>query len=156
MTDEDLVTQHTWLEREQYVTTTRGAIDELWTEVEKKYMWYALGAGVGKYTTMGTAGDEWELAHEDGTPKNTSKDELVLMLNEQASDVRWTATEGTGDRVAIERDIGTRANDIGLRQHNNLRTARVPIRATLTENLLQGSPNDIGFRRGQQGSRSSS
>jgi hypothetical protein len=117
-----------------------------------------VGARVGKYTILGTAGDEWELAHEDGTPKNMSKDELVLMhmLNEQASDVRWTATEGTRDRVAIERDIGTRANDIRLRQHNNLRTARVSTRATLTGNLLQGNPNDIGFRRGQHGPRSNS
>jgi hypothetical protein len=36
MTDEDIATQHTWLEREQYDTSTRDAIDELWTAVEKK------------------------------------------------------------------------------------------------------------------------
>jgi hypothetical protein len=42
MTDEDLVTQHTWLEREQHNTATRDAIDKLCTEVEKKDMWYAM------------------------------------------------------------------------------------------------------------------
>ena len=95
-------------------------------------MVYAMGASVGKYTLMGTSGDEWELEHDDGTTKNISKDELILMLNEQAKDVKWTATEGTRDRVAIERDIGIRANDIRLQKRSNLRTARALTRATNT------------------------
>ena len=36
-----------------------------------------------------------------------------------------------------------------------LRTARASTRATNTGNLLQGNPNDIGFRRGQFWSRTS-
>jgi hypothetical protein len=32
------------------------------------------GASVGKYTILGTTGNEWELAHDDGTPKNMTKD----------------------------------------------------------------------------------
>jgi hypothetical protein len=78
------------------------------------------------------------------------------MLNEQAKDVKWTATGGTRDRVAIERDIGIRANGIRLQKRSNLRTARVSTRATNTGNLIQGNPNDIGFRRGQYESRSGS
>jgi hypothetical protein len=94
MSDEELVTQHTWLKSEQYDTAVRDAIDDLWTKVEKRDMWYAMGASVGKYTLMGTSGDEWELEHDDGTTKNISNNELILMLNEQAKDVKWTATEG--------------------------------------------------------------
>jgi hypothetical protein len=40
MSDEELVTQHTWLKSEQYDTAVRDAIDDLWTEVEKSDMWY--------------------------------------------------------------------------------------------------------------------
>ena len=81
-----------------------------------------MGASVGKYALMGTTGGEWELAHDDGTTKNISKDELVLMLNERAKDAKWTATEGTRDRVAIERDIGTRANSIRLSDYTRAAT----------------------------------
>ena len=94
MTDEDIAT-------EQHDTATRDAIDELWTEVEKKDMWYVMDASVGEYTVMGTTCNEWELAHDDNTPKTITKDELLIMLNENASSVRWTATEGTRDRMAI-------------------------------------------------------
>jgi hypothetical protein len=137
-----------WLEIEQYDTATRDAIDELWTEVEKKDMWYVMGASVGEYTILVATGDEWEMAHDDGTPKTITKDELIFMLNEKASDVKWTATEGTRDRLAIESDIGTRANNIRRRQGSDSRTARVRVatRATFTGHL-QGNPNDIGFRR---------
>jgi hypothetical protein len=46
MSDEEIVTQHTWLESKQYDTAVRNAIDDLWTEVEKRDMWYAMGAQV--------------------------------------------------------------------------------------------------------------
>ena len=46
MSDEELVTQHTWLESKQYDTAVRDTIDDLWTEVEKRDMWYAMGAQV--------------------------------------------------------------------------------------------------------------
>jgi hypothetical protein len=52
---------------------------------------------------MGTSGDEGEMEHDDGTTKNVSKDELLLRLNEQAKDVKWTATEGIRDRVPADR-----------------------------------------------------
>ena len=120
-------------------------------------MWYAMGASVGKYTTMGTSGNEWEMEHDDGTTKNVSKDELILKLHEQAKDVKWTATEGIRDRVPIERDIAIRANDIRLQKRSNLRTARALTRATNTGNLAQGNPDDIGFfRRGHHEPRTSS
>ena len=115
-----------------------------------------MGASVGKYTIMGISGDEWEMEHDDGTTKNISKDELIPRLNEQAKDVKWTATEGIRDRVPIERDIAKRANNIRLQTRSSLRTARASTRATNTGNLLQGNPNDIGFRRGQFWSRTSS
>ena len=150
------MTQHTWLKSEQYDTAVRDAIDELWAEIEKRDMWYAMGASVGKYTIMGISGDEWEMEHDDGTSKNISKDELILKLNEQAKDVKWTATEGIRDRVPVERDIAKRANNIRLQTSSNSRTARASTRATNTGNLLQGNPNDIGFRRGQFWSRTSS
>ena len=66
-------------------------------------MWYAMGASVGKYTIMGTSGDEWEMEHDDGTTKNISKDELIPKLNEQAKDVKWTATERRHKRQSADR-----------------------------------------------------
>jgi hypothetical protein len=96
--DEELMTQHTWLKSEQYDIAVRDAIDELWEEVEKRDMWYAMGASVGKYTTMGISGDEWEMEHDDGTTKTIGKNELIIMLHEQAKDVKWAATEDRGHK----------------------------------------------------------
>jgi hypothetical protein len=155
--DEELIAQHTWLRSEHYDTAVRDAIDELWEEIGKRDMWYAMGASVGEYTIMGTSGDEWEMEHDDGTTKTISKNELIIMLHEQAKDVKWTATEGSRDRVPIVRDIAKRASNIRLQTSSSSRTARALTRATNTGNLAQGDPNDIGFfRRGPQRSRTNS
>ena len=120
-------------------------------------MWYAMGASVGEYTIMSTSGDEWEMEHDDGTTKTISKNELIIMLHEQAKDVKWTATEGSRDRVPIARDVAKRASNIRLQTSSSSRTARALTRATNTGNLAQGDPNDIGFfRRGPQRSRTNS
>ena len=102
-------------------------------------MWYAMGASVGEYTTMGISGGEWEMEHDDGTTKTISKNELIIMLHEQAKDVKWTATEGRRDRVPIVRDIAKRASNIRLQTSSSSRTARALARATNTGNLAQGN-----------------
>ena len=113
-TDEDIATKQKWLNAAEYDSQTRDEIDALWENVEKKDLWFMLGARMKRLvkqtiisqTIISHEDDQWTLMNDKEAPEEVCDDnELMTRIHKCGVEVKWTGVEGKRDARPIERAI---------------------------------------------------
>jgi hypothetical protein len=105
-TDEDIATKQKWLNATEYDSQTRDEIDALWENVEKKDLWFMLGARVKKQTIISHEDDQWTLVNDKEAEEVCDDNELMTRIHRCGDKVKWTSVETKRDARPIERAIG--------------------------------------------------
>jgi hypothetical protein len=80
-TDEDIATKQKWLNATEYDSQTRDEIDALWENVEKKDLWFMLGARVKKQTIISHEDDQWTLVNDKEAEEVCDDNELMTRIH---------------------------------------------------------------------------
>ena len=135
-TDEDIATKQKWLNAAEYDSQTRDEIDALWENVEKKDLWFMLGARMKRLvkqtiisqTIISHEEDQWTLANDKEAEEVCDDNELMTRIHKCGVEVKWTSVEGKRDARPIERAIGQKWAQIKAAAKLGTRAIRAAMR----------------------------